>query len=193
MTEESHTISHPVQKWVEDYGDRLYSWALHKTSSVETAKDLVQDTFLSALKNYDKFKQKSRPDTWLFSILNNKIIDYYRKEGNTAVQINPEETNSAENPLETLFDENGNWTPNGFEHFWEDETHLLDDPEFLKILDHCIKQLPGKGRNAVTMTYFSGVGSKYICQELNISPSNYWQIIHRAKLALKKCIEKHWK
>ena len=31
-----------------------------------------------------------------------------------------------------------------------------------------------------------------ICQELEISPTNYWQILHRAKLQLRKCLELNW-
>jgi RNA polymerase sigma-70 factor (ECF subfamily) len=31
-----------------------------------------------------------------------------------------------------------------------------------------------------------------ICQELEITASNYWQIVHRSKLLLKKCLELKW-
>ena len=72
-----------VSKWVGEYGDDLYSWAFYKTSSRETAQDLIQETFLSAFKSYKKFKYESQPKTWLFKILNNQIIDYYRKSANT--------------------------------------------------------------------------------------------------------------
>ncbi len=192
MAEESHTTSHPVQEWVEEYSDKLYSWALHKTSSQGVAQDLVQDTFLSAYKNYDGFKQKSKPETWLFSILNNKIIDYYRKHGNRIVRLESGHSTSFDHPESLGFDDDGNWEANGLEAYWEDESNLLDDPEFLKIFDQCINELPDKWRNAVSMTYYSEVGSKYICQELGITPSNYWQILRRSKLALKKCIEQHW-
>jgi hypothetical protein len=35
-----------LKEWVASYTDDLYSWAYYKTSSKETAQDLVQDTFL---------------------------------------------------------------------------------------------------------------------------------------------------
>ncbi len=66
--------------WIARFGDYLYSIALFKTNKVEIAQDLVQDTFLSALKANDHFEGRSSEKTWLTSILNNKIIDYYRKE-----------------------------------------------------------------------------------------------------------------
>ena len=37
-----------VVEWVETYTNELYTWALHKVSDKELAKDLIQDTFLVA-------------------------------------------------------------------------------------------------------------------------------------------------
>ena len=61
-----------IENWVNEYSEALFSWAFYKTSSRETAEDLVQDTFLAAYNKIDSFKGKSQPKTWLFSILNNK-------------------------------------------------------------------------------------------------------------------------
>ena len=72
-----------IENWVNQYSDALFSWAYYKTSSKETAEDLVQDTFLAAYHKIDSFKGNSQPKTWLFSILNNKIIDYYRLSAKT--------------------------------------------------------------------------------------------------------------
>jgi RNA polymerase sigma-70 factor (ECF subfamily) len=65
-----------LEQWVNQFSDELYSWAF--SSSKEIAEDLVQDTFLAAFHKIDSFEGKSQPKTWLFSILNNKVIDYYR-------------------------------------------------------------------------------------------------------------------
>lgn len=192
MTKKLDNDKHSVEQWVDEYGDELYSWALHKTSSVETAEDLVQETFLSAFRNFDSFREKSRPKTWLISILKNKIIDHYRKAVNNYVSLDSEDVQSGRQIAESQFDKYGQWTPNNMGSYWEEDKHLLDDPEFLKILDICMQDLPAKWLIAVNFTYFSGISSRDICQELNVRPSNYWQIIHRSKLLLKKCIEKHW-
>jgi len=69
-----------INKWVEDYTDDLFRWANYKVNNVEVAEDLVQETFLSAVKAVEKFQGKSSPKTWLMAILNNKIIDYHRKK-----------------------------------------------------------------------------------------------------------------
>ena len=181
-----------VSKWVGEYGDDLYSWAFYKTSSRETAQDLIQETFLSAFKSYKKFKYESQPKTWLFKILNNQIIDYYRKSANTLKGFELKDEEAHERMVNKLFDQNDNWEPTGFEQSWEDDQHLLDNPEFNEIMDKCLNDLPSAWRFAVTAKYHIDKEPKAICQELNITASNYWQIIHRAKLLLKKCIEIKW-
>ena len=72
-----------LPQWVESYTENLHSWAFHKVSDGELAKDLVQDTFLAAAEKIESFKGDSSPKTWLFSILNHKIIDHYRKNDTT--------------------------------------------------------------------------------------------------------------
>jgi len=72
--------SNLLETWVNQHTDALYSWAFHKVSDSELAKDLVQDTFLAAAEKMENFKGDSSPKTWLFSILNHKIIDHYRKK-----------------------------------------------------------------------------------------------------------------
>jgi RNA polymerase sigma factor (sigma-70 family) len=56
--------------WVAQYTEEMYKWALYKTSAIEIAEDLVQDTFLAAAEKLNTFKGDSSPKTWLFSILN---------------------------------------------------------------------------------------------------------------------------
>ena len=65
-----------TERWVDLYGDDLYRFAYLRTGNRQTAEDLVQETFLSAIKTLDSFLGKSSVRTWLTSILNHKIIDY---------------------------------------------------------------------------------------------------------------------
>ena len=68
-----------ITNLVNLHSDELYSWANHKINNKESAEDLVQETFLSAYKAITNLKNKDQAKTWLFSILNNKIIDFYEK------------------------------------------------------------------------------------------------------------------
>jgi RNA polymerase sigma-70 factor (TIGR02943 family) len=176
-----------LNQWVQLYTADLCSWAYHKVSDVELAKDLVQDTFLAAAEKFNTFKGDSSPKTWLFSILNHKIIDHYRKKVNRTVNF---ESLSFSN----FFDGSGDWQENRKPKVWqeEDEKHLLDDDEFQVVLKKCMDALPEKWSACVKLKYLTEKKGEEICQELDITPSNFWQIVHRAKLQLRDCVEKKW-
>lgn len=179
--------------WVEEFSDSLYSWAYHKTNSKETAEDLTQETFISAFKGFDKCKNKEQPKTWLFSILNHKIIDHYRDSAKKTEHHKIIYEESISNSLNGLFEASGSWTEDASALISNGEQHLLDTPEFNDVLANCIADLPENWRMAVISKYILEKKGEEICQELDITPSNYWQLVHRAKVMLKVCIEKNWK
>ena len=190
MKEEIKNNDKVITEWVNLYSDKLYSWALHKTSNKEVAEDLVQETFLAAFKSVNNFNNDSQPHTWLFSILNNKIIDYYRKAAKSLEKPTENELLS-EKATDSLFNAKGQWE-NNYSSNWQDDEHLLDNKEFTIILSLCIGKLPDNWRIAIESKYQKDKKASEICKELNITSSNYWQMIHRAKLQLKICIEKNW-
>lgn len=179
------------KNWLNEYGNDLYSWALHKTSNKTVAEDLLQETFLAAYKSYNSFNGKSSPKTWLNAILNNKITDYYRKNAKTFLNLDSITENKAYTSTEDMFGDDQRWERESFIQ-WENNMHLLDNKEFVAVLKDCINDLPANWRTAIIAKYVWGKEGAHICKEQNISPSNYWQIIHRAKLLLKKCIELGW-
>lgn len=181
-----------LEHWVNQFSDELYSWAFYKTSSKETAEDLVQETFLSAFHKIDTFQGKSQPKTWLFSILNNKVIDYYRKSAKTTKQTFSLTENSGFELSEGMFNVYGCWKDNDVKAIWDQDEELLDNPEFNDVMQECMDDLPQKWKLAVTSKYLSNKDTTEICQELEMTPSNYWQIVHRSKLLLRKCLELKW-
>lgn len=191
MSSETENKKVQFTTWVNDFTDDLMSWAYHKTSSKETAEDLVQETFLSAFNSFDNFKNNSSPKTWLLSILNHKIIDFYRKKSKSFSIIDNMAEDEANNRVNDLFDENDHWK-NPKEHSFEVEEHLLDNADFNSTLEKCMENLPEKWRIAIHSKYLTDVTVDEICKQLEVSTANYWQIIHRAKLHLKNCIDKNW-
>lgn len=181
-----------VIEWVNQYGDELFSWALFKVGDKQIAEDLVQETFMSAVLSVTSFEGKSHPKTWITSILNNKIIDHYRKEKSHKAQSVSLSVDQAEGITDTMFDANDNWTNNGMESLWVQEENLLDNQDFNIVFDLCINDLPPAWQLSISAKYFSQKETKEICQELGITTTNYWQVIHRAKLLLKKCLEQKW-
>ena len=177
------------EKWVDLYADLLYRYAILRINNKNLAEDLVQDTFLSALKNIDQFKKKSSIQTWLISILKNKIIDHYRKNFNNSEIIN----NSDDNDEFNDFQENGMWKQDKAPNSWSKSgDHIFEEQEFLNILQQCLKILPEQTREVFSLREIDGFKSDEICKKLNISSSNLWVLLHRARNGLRKCIEKRW-
>lgn len=182
--------------WVTNYGDYLYSIAYYKTNSKEAAEDLVQDTFFSALRAIDTFKQNSSEKTWLIAILKNKIIDYYRrrdvlKDTNTYLL----ETEDSFNDSFFQADQysTAHWKETAMPRPWIiDADTNMQTKEFMKVMENCIEKMPLKLRPIFVMKYINEEDSEKICKDYGISSSNYWTIIHRAKLLIRNCLEKAW-
>lgn len=185
-----HELIRP-REWVEKYADSLFNYAIVRVSDREAAQDLVQETFLSALRAADSFRGESTEKTWLFSILKNKIIDRYRKIATD--KTSPNLDRAEDFALDEYFEEGGEWKVPARPLDWHagpDED--LRSREFLGILQKCLDKLKAEWRAPFTLKYLEEMDSEEICKELGLSSSNYWVIMHRAKLVLRQCVEKNW-
>jgi RNA polymerase sigma-70 factor (TIGR02943 family) len=181
--------------WVDKYADDLFGYAITKCNSSYLAEDFVQDTFLSALKGIANFKGNSSERTWLFSILKNKIADHYRK-ASTRYEVADNTISGGEEGrsfLDLFFESNGEWSKQAKPKQWSvEEGSILDDKDFQLAMQNCVGKLPANWHTAITLKYLEEKESDDICKELNVTPSNYWVIMHRAKLMLRACLEKTW-
>jgi len=66
-----------IETWVENHGDTLYHFALTRVRKKDIAEDLVQETFLSAVRSQTRFKGLSSEKTWLFSIMKHKVLELF--------------------------------------------------------------------------------------------------------------------
>jgi RNA polymerase sigma-70 factor (TIGR02943 family) len=175
--------------WVDDHGDCLYRYALLRVRRPEVAEDLVQETFYAAFRTSSNFQGKSSERTWLCGILKNKICDYFRKLGR--------ETNFTD--LEFLNDEMSHkFIDQGWKHDlgpaeWESETEaLMDRAEFWVTLRECLSKLPTRVADVFMLREMEEMEAAQICQALAISQNNLWVMLHRARMALRECMELNW-
>ncbi len=183
--------------WITNFADYLYNFAYVRVNNKELSEDLVQDTFVSALKSLDNFKAESNERTWLTTILKNKIIDHYRKKSRQNKQDLHSENENSESSLDYFFNQNkqhlGDWNSNTAPNHWKTEFETpYDRKEFHKILEDCLSKLPERWSMVFKLKHYDDCTREEICKELLISSSNYWVIIHRVKLQLRECLEKNW-
>ncbi|QXP71762.1 sigma-70 family RNA polymerase sigma factor [Polaribacter sp. R2A056_3_33] len=185
MTEEQVVLN--TDKWIDNYADYMYNYAVVRVNNGDLAKDLVQDTFFAGLKSAKNFQGKSTERTWLISILKRKIIDYYRKinskKGQAEVRMNFYDDGENE----------GNWLEERVPQSWDNQSEKTIENEELKSqLDSCIDALPEKYAMVFRMKTIQEFETEEICKELDITASNLWVIIHRARTQLRKCMEDNW-
>ncbi len=187
------------EKWLNQYGDYLYNYAIQKLRNAAQAEDVVQETLLAALvtsenktSNSGKYSGKASEKTWLTGILKHKIIDLIRKDirESTTDDIVALSDSNAEQDIDNLFDSRGRWiTP---PQTWGNPEKLLTDQQFLKTMNLCMSKLSPTMSQIFNLKEISGQNSKQICKELGISTTNYNVILYRARMRLRSCIEKMW-
>ena len=174
------------EKWVDLYGDYLFRYALFRVNNKNVAEDIVQETFLSALKASDNFKFKSTEKTWLTSILRFKIIDHFRQKGkeNTIIADN-------ENKIDKLFNKKGKWNVDVPEWRFSAQ-ELFEKKEFMNVFNLCISKLKGKTAYVFHSRELDGEKTETICKDLKITATNCWVMLHRARQNIRYCLEKNW-
>jgi RNA polymerase sigma-70 factor (ECF subfamily) len=177
------------QMWLKLYGDLLFQYALPRVNDRAIAEDLIQETFFSALKGLDGYKGEASEKNWLFAILKNKIIDHYRKRATDNSILTDPGTGSSE---DEWFNENGQWAENRMPNDWSAADNLVERKEIQRIILWCRDHLKMLQQQVFTLKYLEDLDSDAICKVLNISSSNYWVLIHRARLQMRDCVEKSW-
>lgn len=178
--------------WLKSYGDYLFSYCMFRVNHRETAEDLVQETFISAFRSKESFKGESSEATWLVAILKNKIIDHYRKKDvlkNTSDYLESTENDFSKNFFDST---NGHWLRDVGPKTWNNADADMMQAEFGAVVRQCVQKMPPKLVPVFTAKFFDDEDSEDICKAHNISPSNYWVIIHRAKVLMRACLEQHW-
>ncbi|NWF37411.1 sigma-70 family RNA polymerase sigma factor [Mariprofundus sp. KV] len=174
-------------QWINEHGDYLYRYAMSRVHSEEIAADLLQETLLAAWKSHTTFAGQSTIRTWLTGILKHKIIDHIRKE----IRERNLSDNVSSDPTTAYFNNDGSWSE--APHAWnENPESLCRNEQFNNVLEKCVSKLPEKQRLIFRLRDISGDDTETVCKSCGITATNLHVLLHRARLALRKCLEIHW-
>jgi RNA polymerase sigma-70 factor (ECF subfamily) len=186
--------SQRAERWVRCHADVLYRHALFRVPEPGIAEDLVQETFLSAWKSpaRDQPRDESAERSWLFGIMRHKLADYYRNRSQDQMPCDP----AALADLEAAQFATGacglHWARTSTPGAWCNTDEALQQREFFEVLQKCTYRLPNQVRQAFLLRELDGCGTREICDLLGISMSNLFVMLHRARLALRRCLEVNW-
>ncbi len=195
-------ISHPglqpasatnPDEWLDAHGNVLFAFALARVRDRAAAQDVVQETFLAALKARQSFAGRSGERAWLFGILRNKLADYYRtKSKETAFEFS--EALGEEN--ERFFHGHGpgkdGWISRVAPKRWAEPDASLISKEFQQVFEDCLSKLPERMAQVFIRREVDEVSTDELCKDLGISSDYTWVILHRARMSLRRCLEVHW-
>jgi RNA polymerase sigma-70 factor (ECF subfamily) len=172
---------------------QMLRFARLQLRSDAAAEDMVQETLVAALENAASFEGAAAAQTWVFAILKNRITDEFRRRvrrpSSESVEL-PDEEESGQGEFDALFDQRGHWREPP--PAWAAPERSLEQQQFWDIFQLCLDGLPEKPGRVFMMREFLELSTEDICKELEISSSNCWVLLHRARLGLRECLSQRW-
>jgi RNA polymerase sigma-70 factor (ECF subfamily) len=175
------------------YRPALLRYATLQVREPAVAEDLVQNTLVAALQSLGSFRGDASPATWLIGILKRQIIDHYRRmsrETPLPVSGGGDDPEGDADLLDRLFASDGHWATKPT--VWADPEGGLQQEEFLAVLEACLKGLAGQSGRVFALREVMELEPAEICKDLGLTQSNYWVLMHRARLRLRSCVERGW-
>lgn len=152
--------------------DALYNFALQLTRDSDDAADLLQETYVKAYRFWDKFEKGTNCKAWLFRIMKNSFINFYRSNTRSPEKLDYDEI---EEIYETIKSN-------------EQNPHNLEREIFDKVFDdeimEAIKSLPEEFRTVLLMCDVEGMTYEEIADFLDIPIGTVRSRIHRARKLL---------
>jgi RNA polymerase sigma-70 factor (ECF subfamily) len=163
---------------VNRYANDVYVLLLRITEDAKEAEDLMQETFLSALKAIEKFRGEADLKTWLFRIAINNAKNRFRwwkrRKREKTVSLDAP-VGASETPLSETFSSD----------FSSPEENVLQK-EREKVLSRALNSLPEIFREAVILCDIEGLSYEEIAATLEINPGTVKSRIARGREELRK-------
>lgn len=168
---------------VERYHDSMLRVAASFVPSRAVAEEVVQDTWLAALRGLSGFEGRSSLRTWLFRILVNRARTTGTREHRSIPVADAGPAVDA-----ARFGPDGAWTAPP-EQWIEEAENRLAAGKIAALLRTALDDLPDRQREVVTLRDVEGMSSEEACQVLGISEANQRVLLHRGRSKLRQFLE----
>lgn len=170
--------------------DYLLKFARLQLRNNAWAEDAVSETVLAALAKPQSFGNRSQLKTWLIGILKHKVVDALRHHHREVSTLDGSDDERFD-PLEGIaFHADGHFAEQPAD--WGDPEQQASSQQFFDILELCASQLPASQGRLFLMREWLELSSEEICKELQLTPTNLYVQLHRARLRLRECLELNW-
>ena len=172
---------------VEALRPQLLRYARTQLRNEAWAEDAVSDTLLAALEKPLSFAGGSQLKTWLVGILKHKVVDQVRRHQRECTVLTADD---AEDLDDGHFLPDGHWREVPAD--WGNPDAVLHQRQFFEVLDLCIEKLPATQGRVFMMREWLELSADEVCKELDITTTNLWVLLHRARLRLRDCLQSGW-
>lgn len=151
-----------------------------------TAEELVQETWISVLKNIGGFEGRSSLAGWIYTILLNKARSRLKRDGRS---VSFDESGE-DNGLQAAFDGRGRWKD--MPELWEEITpeRVVAGRKVLEHVNGAIETLPSAQRAVLILRGQQGLDTAEVCAILEITEGNMRVLLHRARLAVRAALDR---
>jgi RNA polymerase sigma-70 factor (TIGR02943 family) len=153
------------------------------------AEDAVSETLLAALTKPHSFGNRSQLKTWLVGILKHKVIDILRQR-QREVSLASDDGDGSEELEALVFKTDGHFMNEPAD--WGNPEQELNSRQFFAVLETCAEKLPPTMARVFLMREWLELPSEEICKELQLTATNLYVQLHRARLRLRECLELNW-
>ena len=180
----------PFEQQIVALQDYLLKFARLQLRNDAWAEDAVSETVVAALAKPQSFGNRSQLKTWLVGILKHKVIDTLRHHHREISGLENTDDEKAD-PLEDIaFQADGHFVEAPTD--WGNPEQQASSQQFFIILEACASKLPASQGRLFLMREWLELSSEEICKELQLTPTNLYVQLHRARLRLRECLELNW-
>lgn len=174
--------------WLATHGDYLFNLAVGQVRDPLVAEDLVQETFLAALKARDRFAGRSSDRTWLVGILRHKIFDHLRRVcRDRPMRVDPQGGRTDQE----AWDSSVLWAHEAAGECLE-PSRRMELAELRQALEMALGKLPPRIAQVFQLYEIEERSNREVCEQLEISESNLWVMLHRARKQLRDELASWW-
>jgi RNA polymerase sigma-70 factor (ECF subfamily) len=178
-----------IESQLAEHRGYLLRYARLQLRSDAWAEDAVSETMLAALSKPQSFGNRSQLKTWLVGILKHKVIDILRQR-QREVCLADDESDGSEELEALMFQADGHFAARPAD--WGDPEQELSSRQFFAVLEACAEKLPAAMGRVFLMREWLELSVEEICKELQLTPTNLYVQLHRARLRLRECLELNW-
>jgi RNA polymerase sigma-70 factor (ECF subfamily) len=180
---------------VREYHPSLVRVARIYVSSLASAEEVAQETWLGVLNGLDRFEGRSSLRTWIFRILTNIAKTRAQREGRTlpfsALQDPGRVPEAAVDADRFLDPEHPRWPGHWAikPQAWPEEA--LVAAETRERIAEAIEALPASQRAVITLRDVEGWDSADVCNALGLTETNQRVLLHRARSKVRGALESY--